>query len=92
MEAANYSQYRMINYDWIRSYCSIMGKINFDSFLNRVYARLMKMNVGERYNLTLKVQEQNRDLFIKCACLFITEGNGHYSFSEDYTKIYMSNK
>lgn len=92
METVNYSQYRMTNYDWIGSYLSYMGKTSFDSFLNRVYARLMKMNVGERFNLTTKVKEQNRDLFIKCACLFITEGNGHYSFSEDYTKIYMSNK
>jgi len=92
MEVINYSHHRMNNYDWIQSYHSNMGKKAFNLFLNRVYKRLMKMNIGEIYDLTKKVQEANRDLFIKCACLFISEGNSHYSFSDDYTTIYITHK
>lgn len=92
MEAINYSLHRMNNYDWIQSYRSTMGKEAFDNFLNRVYKRLMKMRIGDIYDLTKKVQEANRDLFIKCVCLFISEGNSHYLFSDDYTTIYIIHK
>lgn len=87
MEITSYSHHRMNNYDWIQSYCSAMGKEAFDAFLNRVFGRLMKMRIGDIYDLTKKVQEANRDLFIKCVCLFMSEGNSHYLFSEDYTVI-----
>lgn len=84
----NYSSHRMTNYDWIRTYSSSLGMSSFSLFRDRVYSRLMKLQSGEVYDLKQKVSEANRDLFIKCACLFISEGNSDYSFSDDYTLIY----
>lgn len=87
MEKVDYSKHRMNDYDWIAKYQSIMGKEEFFYFLNRVYKRMLQMKTGETYKIANKVQEANRDLFIKIVCLFILEGNQNYIFSEDYTKI-----
>lgn len=83
----NYSEHRPNDLAWVSSYISYLGKEAFESFLNRVFARLIKMKVGEIYDLTKKVSSKNRDLFIKSACYFIQCGNMDYEFSNDYTTI-----
>ena len=83
----NYSQHRPVDFKWMNYYVSEMGKVDFDKFLNRVFARLEKMKVGDVYDLTKKVGSKNRDLFIKLACYFIQCGNMDFEFSNDYTSI-----
>lgn len=88
----DYSQHRPNDFNWVNTYISDMGKQNFHTFLNRVFGRLMKMQVGETYDLTKKVSAENRDLFIKVACYYIQCGNIDYYFSNDYTVIYRHEK
>lgn len=83
----NYLEHRPNDFAWMNSYISYIGREAFDSFLNRVFARLILMKVGEIYDLTKKVSSKNRDLFIKLACYFIQCGNMDYEFSNDYTTI-----
>lgn len=86
----DYSHQRMTDYLWVDEYISKMGKDNFWKLLNDRYKWLMKQPVGWVYNITLsKVLESEiaRDLFIKTVCLFISERNGDYQFSKDFTTI-----
>lgn len=45
------------------------------------------MKPGEAINILKDVAPANREKFIKIGCLFITEGNSDYLFSDDYTVI-----
>ncbi len=88
--APDYSNMRMTNYVWIDEYKSRMGKDNFWKLLDERYKWLMKQPVGWVYNITLSISLSKtlaRDLFIKTVCLFISEKNGDYQFSEDFTVI-----
>lgn len=86
----NYSHMRMSGYNWVATYVAKMGKEAFDKLLNMRYGWLMSKKHGWTYNLSesdrLKT-DQDRDLFIKTACLFISEGNGDFHFSEDFTVL-----
>ncbi|WP_419033053.1 hypothetical protein [Dysgonomonas gadei] len=87
---ADYRHMRMLDFSWINEYISAMGKDAFWKLLNERYKWLMKQPRGWIYNIALsKVLEGDitRDLFIKTVCLFISEGNGDYQFSPDFTTI-----
>lgn len=87
----DYSHMRMFDYKWITVYISMMGKENFWKLLNDRYKWLMVQPVGWVYDITqnedLKKRKIERNLFIKTVCLFISEGNGDYQFSKDFTTI-----
>ncbi|HMM02004.1 MULTISPECIES: hypothetical protein [unclassified Dysgonomonas] len=87
---ADYRHMRMTNYQWVEEYSSRLGKEAFWKLLNERYKWLMKQPRGWIYNLELsKLLNSDiiRDLFIKTVCLFISEGNGDYQFSPDFTTI-----
>lgn len=85
----DFSHYRMNNYSWIDNYKEKLGVDTFRKFQNAVYDWLLKLKKGESIDMVSNKQitDQNRDLFIKTVCLFISEGNGDYEFNEKYTKV-----
>lgn len=86
----NYAHMRMSGYKWIAEYVAKMGKEAFDKLLNLRYGWLMSKKCGWIYNVADSKQlksDQDKDLFVKTVCLFISEGNGDYQFSEDFTVI-----
>lgn len=87
---ANYEHLRMTDYMWIDEYCRRMGQEAFWKLLNERYKWLMNKPRGWVYNIVTSkniVTDTTRDVFIKTVCLFISEGNGDYQFSEDFTTI-----
>jgi hypothetical protein len=77
----------MEDYGWIGTYKERMGAEGFREYRNRVYEMLHAMKPGTAFAIDLYVKEYNRDIFIKTACLFITEGNIDWEFSDDYKNI-----
>lgn len=82
-----YETYKLIDWDWIQVYKTRMGKEAFQQYVNDVYRLLLTMLPGKPFNIEEKVREENRELFIKIVCMFISEGNGNYGFSDDYKKV-----
>lgn len=90
MIPVNYSAMRMVDYSWIEMYMARMGKKAFLKMYKDNYRWLITRPVGWAFNLVVSKQlekDSDKDLFIKQACLFISEGNGDFSFSEDFTTI-----
>jgi hypothetical protein len=88
METENsYRKYRMEDYEWIGTYKERMGAEGFREYRDRVYEMLHAMKPGTVFTIDLYVREYNLDLFIKIVCLFITEGNSCWEFSDDYKNI-----
>lgn len=88
----NLSHHIPQNNDWLKAKMYEMGVPQFMEYSNRVYKLLLDLQPGCFINIanTKAVSEQNRELFIKCCCLFFTEkGNPFtgYEFSADATKI-----
>lgn len=85
----DFSHYRMNDYLWIDIYKKKLGKDAFHKFLDTVYSWLLRLKPGESINIATSkpITDQNRDLFIKSACLFISEGHDGYEFSNNYTVI-----
>lgn len=85
----DYSASRMTDLQWIEDYSQRLGKEKLDDFIRIAYGWLMDLDPGQTIDLTShpKITDRNRDLFIKIGCLFISEGNNGYEFSNDYTKI-----
>lgn len=59
----------------------------FKAYLNKVYARLLLMQPGEKFNICETIKEPNLNIFMKCATLFVWESNGTYEFGEGYCTI-----
>ena len=85
--ATNLSEYRMNSYAEIEAYFLHPGSDNFKVYLNKVYVALESMNPMDKINILKDVAPANREKFVKICCLFISEGNTDYVFSEDYTVI-----
>jgi len=85
----DYSDSRMTDLLWIGEYESKIGKQRLNEFINIVYGWLINLKPGQSLNITThsKITERNRDLVIKIGCLFISESNYNYEFSNDFTKI-----
>ncbi len=88
MNSSNYSNFRMINWDWIQQYQSIMGKGQYKDFFDKVYARLLLVPEGKYLDIDRYVTEKSRDIFIKISCLFILEQRqavgDYWCFNEKY--------
>lgn len=79
------------------AYADKMGHKPFIEYLNKVYVYLDKMKIGSSFNIEKYVGEDTRDLFIKCACDFITQAsklklsNGYpshcFEFTDDFKNI-----
>ena len=69
---------------------SRMGPKAFLQMYENNYRWLITRPVGWVFNLVVSKQLENnsdKDLFIKQTCLFISEGNGDFHFSEDFTTL-----
>lgn len=80
------------DWSWIDHYVSVMGKSEFDRYVNRVYIRLNKMKIGDEFDIVKDVIPQNFDLFIKVTEWFMIDVNKGYNdkwykFNEEYTVI-----
>lgn len=87
---SDYAHMRMTDYCWVARYIDKMGEEPFFKLLNLRYKWLMSKSRGWIYNVAKSDKletEQDKDLFIKTVCLFISEGNGDYQFSEDFTTL-----
>ena len=87
---ANYSHMRPAGFGWVAAYVKKMGKEAFDKLLNQRYGWLMAKTSGWTYDITVSKNlktDADKDLFVKTVCLFISEGNDAYEFTEDYTII-----
>ena len=83
----NYSQYKLTSTSEIEAYQTKAGE-RFTIFMNAVYNVLMKMNAGDEYHFTRHVKEENREMFVKTACLFMSEQREQdFTFNESYTII-----
>lgn len=86
----DYSHMRMNDYKWIYHYIEVKGKNRFFQLLNERYKWLMSKPKGWTFYIPSSKEiktNEDRDLLIKMTCLFISEGNGYYHLSEDFTTI-----
>lgn len=60
---------------------------NFRVYMDTIYGALMAMRPKDEISILTEVAPENREKFIKIGCLFITEGNSDYIYSDDYTVI-----
>lgn len=58
----------------------------YDSFENKVYIKLLSLEVGSQYSLLAMGDEQSRIMFIKIACMAINEGMD-LEFNDEFTRI-----
>jgi hypothetical protein len=90
---ADYTQYRLENWDWVREYGHSRGEQAFLGYVNGVCRFLAGMKPGSFFTVEGNVKPENTDLFIKTCCMFILETGREpdaakeYLFSNDYTKI-----
>ena len=67
-----------------------VAKNRFFQLLNERYKWLMSKPKGWTFYIPSSKEiktNEDRDLLIKMTCLFISEGNGYYHLSEDFTTI-----
>lgn len=85
----NFSHHRMNSFSWIEEYKEKLKPEVFFKFIDMVYAWLGELKPGQTLLLSGRknITNQNRDLFIKTVCLFITEGHEDYEFTNDYTAV-----
>lgn len=83
----NLAKYRMNSWKEIEAYLLHPEADNFRAYLNKIYGALMAMRPKDEISILTEVAPENREKFIKIGCLFITEGNSDYIYSDDYTVI-----
>jgi hypothetical protein len=91
---SNYSQHIMQNWDWCQEYRQSLGPEKYRTLFNSIYTFIREIPEGKFFDIQ-KVQESNRDFFIKICCLFVLEQR-HYigdfwTLSDDYTKFIHKN-
>ena len=77
----------MTDYSDIERCQEEMGKEAFGAYRDKVYTRLMRMTAGDIIDVQKIVRRENLEVFIKVVCLFISEGNGDYSFSSNFNTV-----
>ncbi len=82
-----YQAYRMNDYGWIQTYKDKMGVDDFKKYVNEIYEMLLNMKPGDKFPIDRNVKQENIELFIKIVCLFISEGNDNYDFTNDYKVV-----
>ncbi|NDV45822.1 hypothetical protein D0T49_01995 [Paludibacter sp. 221] len=76
------------DFSWYEEYEKQMGEKELRSYVNKVYGLLMDLPEGESFSITAKVDPRNYNLFIKAACLFISEQKAqNFEFNSKFTEI-----
>jgi Arc/MetJ family transcription regulator len=88
----NFEHLIKVDNEWLNSTIKKMGFKEFQEYSDRVYRRLLQMDIGEYLNLLdpHTVRVENRELFIKTISCFLSEGNdllNGYWFNKDATKL-----
>jgi len=84
------SHHRPENNDWIPQAKQQVGDAAFVAYGNRVYDLLLRIKAGTYFDINKQVQEENKSVFIKFCCLFLSENGNpfrNYEFSNDYTRM-----
>lgn len=85
--AVNLAKYRMNSWKEIEVYLNHSGSDSFKAYLNLIYGALMSMNPRDEIDVLKEVAPENIAKFVIICCLFISEGNTDYIFSNNYTAI-----
>lgn len=83
----NLAVYRLNSWKELEEYLHLPNANEFNTYLNLIYRDLMSLRPESEIRILDDVSPENREKFIKICCLFITEGNTDYTFSDDYTVI-----
>jgi hypothetical protein len=83
----DYSIYRLNSNAEIDALLAKHGQ-RFMIFVNGVYKVLMEMKPGDLYEFELYVKPENRELFVKVACMFINDQKENdYVFTQDWNAV-----
>jgi len=69
----DYTNHIMKNWDWCAEYRFRLGKEAFYKYVDNVYTLLSEMKSESFFSIEKNVKPENRDLFIKCCCMFMQE-------------------
>lgn len=83
----NLSQYKMKDFSEIQKIKNDFGEKKFTEVVNSIYDRLLQMHPGWHYKIREAWNVNDYSILIKIICLFISEGNGDYSFSDNFETI-----
>ncbi|WP_352422244.1 hypothetical protein [Proteiniphilum sp.] len=81
------SHYRLTDLSQLDSFKEKMGERKFYDYAFSVYGRLFNMKPGETFDITKKVSEENREMFIKIACSYIIDQQTPTHFNDTFTII-----
>lgn len=86
---ADLSHYRLNTYSEIIDLQHRIGNDKFYKYLNMVYALAAGITIGQLYPIEQHVKTANRNIFIKCICLYIIETGDmcNIEFTNDYSSI-----
>jgi hypothetical protein len=83
----NLSHHRLTDLSQLQPFKEKKGEQQFYKYAFAVYKRLFLMNPGDTYDITKKVAEENREMFIKIACCYIIDHQTPHHFNESFTII-----
>lgn len=86
---ADLSHLRLNTYSEIINLQHRIGNDKFCKYLNMVYHLAKGITVGQLYHIEQHVKTVNRNIFIKCICLYMIETKSlcNVEFSTDYSSI-----
>jgi hypothetical protein len=66
-----------------------IGHEKFYPYQDRVFQILSKMHPGNTYNIIENIRSENREIFVKCVCVYMRrmKGDCNVQFTDDYTSI-----
>lgn len=83
------SHYRLNDYSEIIDLQHRIGNDKFVKYLNMVYSLARGISIGQIYPIEQHVKTANRNIFIKCVCLYMIETGSmcNVEFANDYSSI-----
>jgi len=81
------SRYRFTDHSELHPFIEKMGETQFFNYARSVYERLFNMKSGETFDITKKVAEENREMFVKIACCYIIDHQTFHQFNDTFTII-----
>jgi len=86
---ADLSHYRLNSYSEIIDLQHRIGNDKFYKYLNMVYALAGGITIGQMYPIEQHVKTANRNIFIKCVCLYMIETGSrcNIEFTNDYSSV-----
>lgn len=84
------SIYRADSFEWIDEYVGKYGSEHFWNYYDKIKNALEILSVGHYYDI-FRVDEEDREFFIKFCCLYIIQSGGMMEcgvgFSADFSRI-----